>query len=244
MRRNHLSIASKVERRILRSKNPGIAWTMHSFSDLPPGAVARILSRLCAEGIITRARKGIYYRPVETIFGTSVPNPVTVAEAAAKIKGRKILVSGYTAYNALGLTTQIAGKTTLATDRFICSSSLRNNKVRTVTRPIYSSMEPAERAVLDALRDINRIADTTPKEIIERIRQLISSDRLSFDQLARFAIRGEPPRVRALLGAIGEQIKAPSEILMLLHRTLNVTTIFKIRLDDSLPSAHNWRITA
>jgi hypothetical protein len=237
-----LSIASKVERRILQSKDSQIVWTIHSFSNYPSGAVARILSRLCKKRIIKRIRKGVYYRPIKTILGASVPNQVSVATAAAAIKGQHAILGGHTAYNALGLTTQVAGKTTLVIGSPIRSSSLKNKRIRAVTRPIYPGMVPTERAVLDALRDINHISDTTPQEIVSRVIHLLSSGKLSFERLARFALRSEPPRVRALLGAIGEYLDDSLTLLTPLRKSLNQTTMFKIKLGNSLPSARNWNV--
>lgn len=242
MLKEPLSIAAKIARRILRSKNPRDVWTVHHFSKLPSGAVAKALSRLCRDGIIRRVRKGIYYRPVETILGTSIPNLIAVAEAATMIKGRHIAVSGYTGYNALGLTTQVAAKTTLVTSKPTKSSALKNNRIRTIARPFYSSMKPEERWALDALRDINRISDTTPEAIVLRLIELLSSGKLSFERLVRFSLRGEPPRVRAVLGAIGERLNIASELLDTLRDSLNTTTFFKIKLGSSVPSAHDWRI--
>jgi hypothetical protein len=242
MSKEPLAIATKVARRILRSKSPQDVWTVHHFSDLPSGAVAKALSRLCEEGVIRRVSKGIYYRPVETILGASIPNSLAVAHAVAMIKGRHIVVSGHTGYNALGLTTQVAAKTTLVIDKPTRSRALKNNRIRTIIRPFYPSMKPAERWALDALRDINRISDTTPEAILLRLTQLLSSGKLSFERLVGFSLRGEPPRVRAMLGVIGERLNTSSRLLDRLGRSLNMTTFFKIKLGDSFPSAQNWKI--
>jgi hypothetical protein len=86
------------------------------------------------------------------------------------------------------------------------------------------------------------IADTTPEQVILFILNNISAEEISIDRLAKLAVKAEPPRVRALLGAIGEQIGASVKTLTLLHDSLNPTTIFYISVGKILTYAKNWNI--
>jgi hypothetical protein len=100
----------------------------------------------------------------------------------------------------------------------------------------------AERAVLDALRDIKRIADTDEQSTIRRICELIGSNRVSYDRLVAISIASEPPRVRALLGAIGEKIGASESTLSKLRKGLNELTRYHINVGAELPAAAEWNI--
>ena len=48
-------------------------WKHSDFAGLSPSAVATTLSRLAREGQLIRVGKGVYYRPVPTSLGMSVP---------------------------------------------------------------------------------------------------------------------------------------------------------------------------
>src|SRR5580698_6678696 len=50
-------------------------WRLADFKNLPFTAVAKALSRLFRLGIIQRLGKGLYYKPRQTAFGPSKPNP-------------------------------------------------------------------------------------------------------------------------------------------------------------------------
>jgi hypothetical protein len=106
---------------------------------------------------------------------------------------------------------------------------------------VVRGASPDERAVLDALRDLRWIPDTTPEHVIARIADLFRSNRISFERVARFA-RREPPRVRALLGAIGTSIGAGPHLLEKLKGSLNPMTHFSLGLSDKLETAREWNI--
>jgi predicted HTH domain antitoxin len=108
-------------------------------------------------------------------------------------------------------------------------------------RPVVRGASADERAVLDALRDLRWIPDTTPEHVITRIADLFRSKQVSFERVARFA-RKEPPRVRALLGAIGRSIGADPHLLDELKRSLNPMTHFSLGLSDRLETAREWNI--
>lgn len=73
-------------------------------------AVDQTLSRLAARGVLIRAGRGIYMRPVQTRFGPRSPSVEQAIEALAVQRGETIVPSGAAAANALGLTTQVPVK--------------------------------------------------------------------------------------------------------------------------------------
>jgi len=236
-----MSVARTVLNRIKKGEEDCL-WTYRDFADLPSLAVAAALSRLTNKGCIRRIRNGVYYVPRVTRFGTTTPAPPSVAAAVLKRRGIEWRPTGSAAYNRLGLTTQISPTTTFAVSRKVrlaCAGST----IRLILRPAAAvrGASADEHAVLDALRDLRWIPDTTPVNVIARVCDLFRSNRISFARVARFA-RREPPRVRAVLGAIGSSIVADPNILEELKGSLNPMTHFSLRLSDKLATAREWNI--
>lgn len=217
-------------------------WTYKDFRPFPESTVAAALSRLRKKGLLVRLRKGVYYRPRGSRFGTTTPEPTRVAEAVLKSRGISAVSSGLPAYNALGLTTQVSAVPTFAVQGNVGSLRTgRKNKIR--LRPVTSvhGLKPEERVVLDSLRDLRSIPDTTPEEVLRKIANLFRDGRVSYERVARTA-RREPPRVRALVGLLGSMIGAEGGILEKLLASLNKTTKFRYGLVSVFPEARRWGI--
>jgi hypothetical protein len=239
--RSKNSIATKVRTAVERS-GPDRLWTYADFQSMPGAAVAAALSRLAKEGTLRRARKGVYYLPRKTRFGDTRPDSGRVAAAVLRRRGIAWRPTGPAAYNGLGLTTQVSPRLTFAVDR--ATRSLRVGAGAKVSFRLASAvrgLDARERAVLDALRDLRRIPDTSPSEAVRRIRHLFAEGRISFTRVALHALK-EPPKVRALLGAIGSDLKGNRAILIKLRKSLNPTTIFRLNISDALPAARDWHI--
>jgi Family of unknown function (DUF6088) len=217
-------------------------WTYRDFRPFPESTVAAALSRLRKKGLLVRVRKGVYYRPRGSRFGASAPEPTRVAEAVLKRRGISAVSSGLPAYNALGLTTQVSPVPTFAVEGNVGSLRTgRKSKLR--LRPVTSvhGLKPEERVVLDSLRDLRSIPDTTPEEVLRKIVALFRDRRVSYERVAR-AARTEPPRVRALVGLLGATIGSDRKILDKLLASLNKTTKFKYGLKNAFPEARRWGI--
>jgi hypothetical protein len=234
-----MSVARTVLRRIERGGEDRV-WTYKDFADLPGLAVAAALSRLAKKGRIRRVRKGVYYVPHVTRFGATNPDPSSVVAAVLTRRGIAWSPTGLAAYNRLGLTTQVSPKTTFAVSRKVRLASA-GSSTKLSLRPVVRGASADERAVLDALRDLRWIPDTTPEHVVIRIADLFRSKRVSFERVARFA-RREPPRVRAVLGAIGTSIGARPHLLEELKGSLNPMTHFSLGLSDKLETAREWNI--
>lgn len=239
--RSENSVAGKV-RKGIEEGGPGELWTYADFKTLPPMAVAAALSRLARERTIRRIRKGVYYSPRKTRFGELSPDPTSVAAALLKDKGIDWKPSGLPAYNGLGLTTQVSPTLTLDVPEKIYSLRTGSDaKLRLRPGINVSGLSSNERAVLDALRDLRRIPDSSPAEAVSKIKDLFVAKRFSFSRLARRSLN-EPPRVRALLGAIGTEVGAERKALTALRKSLNPMTTFHLGVSQALPSATEWRI--
>ena len=244
------STAHAVRSRILRGGGDRL-WTYADFPRLDRMAVAAALSRLARAGDITRIRRGVYYRPKGTRFGASRPDPATLVDAVLRQRGTRWVLSGPGEYNRLGLTTQVASAVTRATGSRVPRAPVPGVAVYTAERPLgrQRGIRPAERTALDALRDVTRIPDASPGEVLRRLKALLRSRQLDFARLARFA-RAEPPRVRALLGALGTDLRAegaarsvPASVLAALRAGLNPLTAFRLPgADGVLRHAAAWRI--
>jgi len=239
--RSENSVAGKVRKRI-ESGGPGKLWTYTDFGTLPSLALAAALSRLTKEGTIRRIRKGVYYSPKKTRFGEISPDPTSVAAALLKDRGIDWKPSGLPAYNGLGLTTQVSPTLTLDVPEKVYSLRTGSDaKLRLRPGVSVRGLSDKERAVLDALRDLRRIPDSSPAEAASKIRDLFVAKRFSFNRLARRSLN-EPPRVRALLGAIGTEVGADRKTLVALRKSLNPMTTFRLGVSEALPNAIEWRI--
>jgi hypothetical protein len=234
-------LTSKAVKQKIEGSGTDTLWTYADFGSLPRKAVAAALYRLTKEGLIIRVRKGVYYKPRITRFGTTRPSTARIVEAVLKSRGIKWRPSGLPVYNALGLTTQLSAVSSYDVDRKITSLRQKSSRVRIRVMDNVRKTSAEERAVLDALRDIKSIPDTSPEEIFKAILHLCRSGRVSFDRVTKFA-REEPPRVRALLGAIGTTLGKSSKELKALRSSLNPTTTFKLGLSTSIPAAREWGI--
>ena len=216
-------------------------WTFRDFSSLPTNAVAKTLSRLEDKGVVDRLRKGVYYRPRTTRFGTTKADPVLVATSILDRKDVDWKPSGLALWNKLGLTTQVPAVSTVAVDRRIEIKNLkRYSSTSSASRPFGTSRAKSE-PPWDALRDLRFVPDTTPADTIRRLVDLCRTNVLSFARMSR-AARREPPRVRALLGLMGTLLGENDLALARLRSSLNPTTVFKLGLADAFPEAHGWGI--
>jgi hypothetical protein len=112
------SLKDKLLHRI-RSKGRGGVYTSKDFLDLGTrAAVDQALSRLVKEGAVRRLGRGLFdYPRISPALGGPVsPDPDHVAQAVARKRGGRLMPSGASAANALGLSTQVPGRRVYATD--------------------------------------------------------------------------------------------------------------------------------
>lgn len=90
-----------------------------------------------------------------------------------------------------------------------------------------------------AVRRAGRTSELSAEDTLRR-RLELSRKGGRYDRLLGVA-GSEPPRVRALLGAIGEQIGATPKALKRLRGSLNPTSRFDFGLLSGLARAHAWQ---
>jgi hypothetical protein len=111
------STADKIQE-IVERQPEGKLFFPEDFADLgSPENVRKALERLQNRQKITRVAQGIYARPKQNAYiGSVLPSAEEVAAAIAKRDRARILPTGSTALNALGLSTQVPMKIVLLTD--------------------------------------------------------------------------------------------------------------------------------
>lgn len=228
------SAAARIRRRIERGGER--FWCVSDFRDLPPRTVARTLARLAEAGVVERARHGLYYRSRPTVLGPSIPSATAVASHTV---GAPLHAAGLSAANVLGLTTQNPARPELATPAANPPSALGNAVVHTRRPASRARLNPEEGALIEMLRTRGRYSDIEPVGTIRRLLRILGTAG-TFERIARSAL-DEPPRVRAMLGALGEELEANPRTLKRLRDSLNPLSTFDFGLLRDLPAAKKWQ---
>ncbi len=230
-------VAGAVRTRIERGGES--LWRLEDFRDLPFTAVAQALSRLARAGQIERLSKGIYYRCRPTAFGMSRPNPASLQRLAGCWK--PMFPAGIAAANLLGFTTQTPARGELATTASSLPRKLIGpDAVIHTRRPhTWANLSDTDAALLDFLRRAGRTGELPPEATIRRTLGLLSESGryLRLCSIAKL----EPPRVRAMLGALGERLGKHSRAVSKLRETLHPLSRFDFGVFAALPNAKAWQ---
>lgn len=81
-------------------------YTEFFSTQMTEQAYYKTLQRLCEKNILAKIAKGIYCKPMETRFGTVLPSSKEIVNEFTKNSTGTVV--GYSMYNALNLTTQVA----------------------------------------------------------------------------------------------------------------------------------------
>jgi hypothetical protein len=230
-------IAKTIRERIERGGER--LWRLEDFDGLPLTAVAQALSRLTRQGVIERLSKGTYYRSRQTTFGKSRPNPAAIQKLASRRKN--IFPSGIAAASLLGFTTQTARRGEVSTSALSLPRKLIGAETVIHTRrpEAWADLSNADAALLDFLRRGGRTGELSPEETVCKALALISEKgRLS--RLLKVA-DSEPPRVRALLGALAEELGKNATARARLRASLNPLSRFDFGLLAGLSHAGTWQ---
>jgi len=230
-------VTGLVHQRIERGKER--VWRLEDFRDLTFGAVAQALSRLTRRGAIQRLSKGVYYRPRQTAFGKSRPNPAAIQKLAGRRK--TIFPAGIAAANLLGFTTQSGRAAEVSTSSLSLPRKLLGNETVIHTRrpEAWANLSQVDAALLDFLRGRGRASELAPQQTIDRTLQLLSENG-RFERFLR-VVGSEPPRVRAMLGALGEELGKDQRALARLRASLNPFSRFDFGAFGGLRHARKWQ---
>jgi hypothetical protein len=230
-------VAGLVQQRIERGGER--LWRFEDFNGLSFTAVAQALSRLTRAGTIERLSKGVYYRSRQTAFGKSRPNPTAIRKLAAK--RTTVFPAGIAAASLLGFTTQNPARSEVATTGLSLPRKLvgADTVIHTRRPAAWASLSERDGALLDFLRNQAKASELSPEDTVRRTLALMQEGS-RYGRLLKVA-HTEPPRVRAMLGAIGEQLGKPAKTLKSLHASLNPLSRFDFGALAGLAYAHNWQ---
>ena len=205
---------------------------------------AKALERLQKEGLIKKMSRGIFYKPKQTVFGELKPDYTEQLRPYLFENEKRVAYeTGYSLYNRLRLTTQMAFRIKIASrDKRI---SVHKGAVKIDTVKSYVDVTDANYKLLellDALKDIKRIPDASPDNSIVILTNIIKelSDK-QISEMIKCAL-SYPPRVKALFGAVLENINTQINTSKL-KQSLNPLTKFKLGIEKTvLPTINNWNI--
>ncbi len=207
-------------------------------------AVIKALNRMAQSGKIAKLSKGKYYKPEKTVFGNLQPEQKQVVKDLLEEDGKVTgYLTGLSMFNKLGLTTQVSNTIQIGKnqtrprfkrERYTVSFIRQKN---TITRENIPLLQ-----ILDAIRYIKKIPDTSMEQICKRFLAILKS--LSPKEkktLIRLALK-YPPATRALVGAMLEQMEA-KDLTAPLFQSLNPITQYNIPgISKVLSTSERWNI--
>jgi hypothetical protein len=205
-------------------------------TDIPgttPAAATRALARLAERGVLVRVSKGLYFAPRSTPIGKSQASEFDVA---LKVLNGRSRLRGVAAANLLGLSTQISARP----DVVVFSNNLpKHTDAFRVTLP--KQLSETDGALIEFLRDRGAYAETSPAVTCDVLCRLLKGmPPKNVYHLCDVAIT-EPPRVRAILGALLELSNVAPSTLEPLRKSLNPLSKFDFGHFEYLANAHRWQ---
>ncbi|WP_057938125.1 DUF6088 family protein [Algoriphagus resistens] len=220
-----------------------------TFSDVSSGqegkeAVIKALNRMVRVGKLEKLAKGKFYKPEATVFGKLQPELRQVVKDLLEREGKVIgYLTGLSIYSQLGLTTQISnviqiGKNDIRPKvnrgRYTISFIQQKNPITQDNIPLLQ--------ILDAIRYIKKIPDTSVTSAFKRISSIIDSLSFADKQKAMKLALKYPPSTRAALGAILDTTQNRIDTSSL-RKTLNPITSYTLGIAEEWPVAKKWNIT-
>jgi len=207
--------------------------------------VVQTLNRLAVQGKISKISKGKFYKPRKTEFGILKPPVKQIVKDLIEKDGKPIgYLTGFSVYNVLCLSTQISNTLQIGVPKYRRSIKRGQYKISFVLQPNTINKDNIELLqILDSVRFINNIPATTPDEACTRLQQIFKD--LSSKKQKRLVRLSQKYTnyVRALCGAMLEQVGTESEILDKLKKSLNGITFYKIPVSEKvLPTKIKWNI--
>ena len=236
---------SKTIEEIVNSFRTDYVFTYRDLG-LPPESscnVIRKLNRMADNGIINRLSKGRFYKPRQTMFGSLKPSQEEVVKDLL-VKDGKIIgyLTGISIFGQLGLTSQISNiieigingkKNKTRRGMFSIRFVQQGNMITKSNIPLLQ--------LLDSIKNIKRIPDTTPDDSYKRIKEIIKAlEEKSIDLLIKLSIKYNP-MTRAVTAAIIDDLYG-EEKARILRDTLNPITTYKVGLTKNVLTNDNYRI--
>ncbi|MDD2256695.1 MAG: DUF6088 family protein [Bacteroidales bacterium] len=169
-------ISKEIRNRIL-TNGEGKLYMVSDFADLNNDALAtRVLSRLKKEQLLIRISQGIYLYPSKNRYGVHKPSIDTIAKAIAEKDKARIIPSGLTALNILGLSTQVPMNAVYLTNATPRTITVGNRKIvfkKSVPRN-FAYQSDLFSLVVSAMRETGE--DNMDDETIAKIKDILSKE--------------------------------------------------------------------
>lgn len=230
--------AAKLAMRYAQSSSDGYLRS-RDLKGVSPTAAAKALSRLASQGDLLRVEKGLYYMPREGLLGKVGPSEVSVVRERLAEKSRP---TGVTAANLLGLTTQVAARPELAVYASTKPKGVGTTRVTLRKRASAEKLDDRQAAVLETLRNGGRFSELDAEETVRRTAfALFPESSKETPHKTLLAALSEPPRVRAILGALLQNLGTSERVWSSLRESLNPLSKFDFGLFKALPNAKEWQ---
>jgi predicted transcriptional regulator of viral defense system len=240
-----MNISDIVTNKINRFKT-GYVFTYADF-DIPVkniSALKMALNRLVSSGKIIRLSKGQFYKQEKSQFGSLRPEEYQIVKDLLEVDNKIIgYLTGISAFNKLGLTTQISNTIQIGTNIERKPKKRGKYNIRFIRQKNTISKDNIDLLqILDAIRFIKKIPDSTLNSSVEKIIYLIK--KLSLEEqklLIKLALKYNPA-VKALTGAILEQTTS-SNYAQILYDSIKPVTVYKLNISENiLKNKKKWRM--
>jgi hypothetical protein len=224
----------------------GFVFTPADFPIEPrkQATVNRILNNMVGTGQILRASKGRFYKPKMTEFGVLPLNAYQLVKDLLEKNGKTIgYLTGYTAFNELGLTTQVP---------FALQIGVMNEKMAIKRNYYRISFIKQQNEItkeniyllqlLDCLRFFKNIPDSLPDETCRRLLLLLKNlDKQQREEIKKLSLK-YTPQATALMGAMLETLNT-RENTTEMYNKLNPQTFYKLGISENiLSNQKKWNI--
>jgi|GEM_PF-1040251 len=200
------AIRNKVEK-----ASPGTLFSIDDFvsDDLKHKreTVKVTLHRLATKGVLTRARRGLYWKSARSRFGSGRP---LIEDVVVKVgEGKGTGPTGWLASHTLGLTTQIPAKPEFVIVGGV-PRAIPGALFHTRVNPKRAALTFDEVALLEVLRNWPRYVDGSWPDLVGAVRHLNADHRINLRRTADVARYERPHVLRERLTRLRHDIDALS----------------------------------
>jgi hypothetical protein len=206
--------------------------------------IIKSLNRLSKTGKILKLSKGKFYKPEKSVFGNLLPQQYQIVKDLLENDGKLVgYLTGFSIFNNLGLTTQISNIIQIGKKEIRSSFTRGMFKIsfikqkNTITKDNIPLLQ-----ILDSIKLIKKIPDTSTKKICERLIELIKNlNEEDTVKLIKYS-KQYPPATRALMGSFIDD-SGKEYLTEPLLKTLNPISTYKFEgISEELKSSNKWRL--
>jgi hypothetical protein len=144
-------------------------------------SVDRHLEELVDDGALQKLSRGLYYFPIETVFGKTPPNENLLVRSF--LKDDRFLLTSPNDYNSLGVgTTQLYNERTVYNHKRHGEFELGNRKFHFRVKPHFPKKATEEFLLVDMVNNLDKLAEDN-NEVLKKVSvKLQTMDRKKLEQ--------------------------------------------------------------